>query len=46
MEEVRRLLNGYVTWLREKKIGENEPDAGLVVRETPPDYLIDIDLEQ
>lgn len=39
-EEIRRLLNGYIAWLKAKKVGENEPGAKLVVHETPPEYLI------
>ena len=41
IEEVRRLLNGYIAWLKEKRIGVNEPGAKLVIHETPPDYLVD-----
>jgi four helix bundle protein len=41
IEEVRRLLNGYISWLKEKKIGNNEPGSKLVIRETPSDYFID-----
>lgn len=41
IEEIRRLLNGYISWLKAKKIGANEPGAGLVVHETPAEYLID-----
>lgn len=43
MEEVRRLLNGYVAWLKDKKVGANVPGAGLFTRETPPDYHIQPD---
>jgi four helix bundle protein len=31
IEEIRRLLNGYITWLRTKKVGENEPGAKLAI---------------
>jgi four helix bundle protein len=31
IEEIRRLLNGYITWLKTKKIGANEPGATLVI---------------
>lgn len=41
IEEIRRLLNGYITWLKTKKIGANEPGATLVVHELPAEYLID-----
>ena len=43
VEEVRRLLNGYIGWLKEKKIGENEPGAKLAVGEVSADYTIDAD---
>lgn len=38
IEEIRRLLNGYITWLKNKKIGSNEPGANLAVRELPTAY--------
>ena len=41
IEEIRRLLNGYVSWLKTKKIGENEPGANLTIHEISPEYLID-----
>jgi len=41
IEEVRRLLNGYISWLKAKKVGENEPGAKLYAREIPADYLVD-----
>lgn len=41
IEEIRRLLNGYIAWLKAKKIGENEPGAKLAVHEFPAEYLID-----
>lgn len=44
IEEIRRLLNGYITWLKTKKIGENEPGAKLSVKEYPAEYLADPDL--
>jgi four helix bundle protein len=40
-EEIRRLLNGYITWLKSRKIGLNEPGATLVVHELPAEYLVD-----
>jgi hypothetical protein len=39
VEEIRRLLNGYISWLKAKKIGENEPGANVTIREFPPEYL-------
>lgn len=41
IEEIRRLLNGYITWLKTKKIGENEPGAKLMIHENPPEYFLD-----
>jgi four helix bundle protein len=41
IEETRRLLNGYVSWLKTKKIGVNEPGAGLAVREISAEYFIE-----
>ena len=40
IEEIRRLLNGYIAWLKTKKIGMKEPGAGLAVRELPAEYFI------
>jgi four helix bundle protein len=39
-EEIRKMLNGYIEWLKEKKIGEKEPGANLYVREDPAEYVI------
>ena len=41
IEEIRKLLNGYITWLKTKKVGGNEPGAKLVVHELPAEYLLD-----
>ncbi|MDP1545441.1 MAG: four helix bundle protein [Anaerolineales bacterium] len=41
VEEIRRLLNGYISWLKTQKIGVNEPGAGLAVHELPAEYYID-----
>jgi four helix bundle protein len=41
IEESRRLLNGYITWLKTKKIGANEPGANLAIHELPAEYLVD-----
>lgn len=43
VEEVRRLLNGYIAWLKEKKIGESEPGARVAIREFPAEYLVEVD---
>ncbi len=39
-EETRKLLNGYISWLKTQKTGEKEPGANLVVREISPEYFI------
>jgi hypothetical protein len=41
IEEIRRLLNGYIIWLKTKKIGLNEPGATLAIHELPAEYLAD-----
>jgi four helix bundle protein len=40
VEEIRRLLNGYITWLKAKKVGQYEPGAKLTVQEPTSEYLI------
>ncbi len=42
-EEIRKMLNGYIEWLKEKKTGEKEPGANLSVREDRVEYLADTD---
>ena len=39
-EEIRKMLNGYIEWLKEKKIGEKEPGANLSVREDRVEYIV------
>jgi hypothetical protein len=39
-EEIRKMLNGYIEWLKEKKIGDKEPGANLHVREDPAEYIV------
>lgn len=41
IEEIRRLLNGYITWLKTKKIGLDEPGATLAIHELPAEYIMD-----
>jgi four helix bundle protein len=41
VEEIRKLLNGYISWLKTKKVGGNEPGAKLAVHELPSEYLLD-----
>ena len=39
-EEIRKMLNGYIEWLKEKKIGEKEPGANPHIREGFVEYLV------
>ena len=41
IQELRRMLNGYITFLKNSKRGATEPGANLSVREIPPHYLLD-----
>ena len=41
VEEIRRLLNGYISWLKTKKVGEREPGANVTIHEISPEYLVD-----
>jgi four helix bundle protein len=38
-EEIRRLLSGYIIWLKTQKIGSKEPGATLYMKEIPSDYI-------
>ena len=38
-DETRRMLNGYIDYLKARKIGEKEPGATLQLRELPSEYL-------
>jgi four helix bundle protein len=40
-DEIRRMLNGYIEWLKTQKIGEKEPGVTVRVREDSADYLVD-----
>jgi len=40
-DEIRRMLNGYIDWLKEKKIGEKEPGANLRVHEDQAEYDVE-----
>ncbi len=44
-EEIRRLLNGYIAWLKAQKIGDKEPGAHVYVKEIPVEYLVDLSNE-
>jgi four helix bundle protein len=41
VEELIRIINGYIAYLKRAKIGANEPGANYSVREEPTSYLID-----
>jgi four helix bundle protein len=43
IQELRRLLNGYISFLKKSKRGENEPGSIHGVHEDPTHYLIDPD---
>ena len=38
-ENVNRLINGYIGFLKKSKQGANEPGANYSVREASPDYI-------
>ncbi len=40
-ENLNRLINGYIGFLKKSKQGANEPGANYSVRETPSDYLVE-----
>jgi four helix bundle protein len=42
-ENLNRLINGYIGFLKKSKQGANEPGANHSVREIPPDYTIEDD---
>ena len=43
IQELRRMLNGYIAFLKQSKRGATEPGANLPVRESSESYLIDTD---
>jgi len=44
IQEVRRMLNGYITFLKRSKRGAKEPGANLSVDEVPASYIPDPDI--
>jgi len=40
-ENLNRLINGYIGFLKKSKQGANEPGANYSVREDPSDYIIE-----
>ena len=41
LDELVRIINGYVAYLKRSKIGANEPGANHFAREDSPVYLVD-----
>ena len=41
IQELRRMLNGYISYLKESKRGISEPGSAVYVRESPSPYLED-----
>jgi four helix bundle protein len=41
IEELIRIINGYIAYLKRSKRGEKEPGASYAVREPRPEYLIE-----
>ncbi len=39
-EELGRMLNGYIAYLKKSKQGANEPGANRIIREESLDYLV------
>ena len=40
IQEIRRMLNGYITFLKTSKRGSTEPGATTSIREAPPLYFL------
>jgi hypothetical protein len=40
IEELIRIINGYIAYLKRSKRGEKEPGANYTIREEIPEYLI------
>ncbi|MCL5611159.1 MAG: four helix bundle protein [Chloroflexi bacterium] len=41
VEELVRIINGYISYLKRSKIGANEPGVNHFAREDPASYLVD-----
>lgn len=44
IQEVRRMLNGYITFLKRSKRGAKEPGANINIDEAPASYIPDPDI--
>ncbi len=42
IEELTRMINGYIAYLKRSKRGENEPGATPVIQESPSDYFAEV----
>jgi four helix bundle protein len=42
-EELNRLINGYIGFLKKSKQGSNEPGANYLVRDVQSDYVVEDD---
>ena len=45
-ENLNRLINGYISFLKKSKQGANEPGANYAIRETQSDYLVKDNLSE
>ena len=45
-ENLNRLINGYISFLKKSKQGANEPGANYAIRETQSDYLVEDNLSE
>jgi len=43
VEDLVRIINGYISYLKRAKVGANEPGVGYAVRENSTSYSIDND---
>ena len=41
-EEIGKMLNGYISYLKKSKQGEHEPGADHIVRDESEPYITDI----
>jgi four helix bundle protein len=46
IQELRRMLNGYISFLKESKRGASEPGSSVYVRESASPYFIEPDLPE
>jgi four helix bundle protein len=41
IEELIRIINGYIAYLKRSKRGEKEPGANYIIRESSPEYFVE-----